>query len=393
MKGSLHMKKLFGVSLMSAMLIFGQPFMALADITGPRTINFEDIESIIAEQNINVQINQNERLKGKVSSADLKRTIKELEDDLEDINDERGEASDLSEIISLNAQKRGLLEALKQVERGIVDLPTALAIIDLQASMSDDYQTLSAESNFIKYNQSNLDLEDIARSIDSTQDQLTKMQLQESLGMVSSNNLNAFRTKLVDLQTKLESTKLVQDSYERKLKDLLNEQENSLVIGSIPSVDEDFTVKDTDADMKAALESNYNIKIQEQQIVILQSALNSEKKDHGMSSQEYKEANYNLANANLKLTQAKDSLKTSYYTMIDDISKLQSALKLAEQNLEDQKVALSEAQIRMGLGMISKLEMDDANNIYQVKENAVKAMQTDLFNAKCNYEWFLKGLS
>ncbi|MCO1603181.1 TolC family protein [Desulfosporosinus nitroreducens] len=387
------MKKLFGVSLMSAMLIFGQPFMALADITGPRTINFEDIESIIAEQNINVQINQNERLKGKVSSADLKRTIKELEDDLEDINDERGEASDLSEIISLNAQKRGLLEALKQVERGIVDLPTALAIIDLQASMSDDYQTLSAESNFIKYNQSNLDLEDIARSIDSTQDQLTKMQLQESLGMVSSNNLNAFRTKLVDLQTKLESTKLVQDSYERKLKDLLNEQENSLVIGSIPSVDEDFTVKDTDADMKAALESNYNIKIQEQQIVILQSALNSEKKDHGMSSQEYKEANYNLANANLKLTQAKDSLKTSYYTMIDDISKLQSALKLAEQNLEDQKVALSEAQIRMGLGMISKLEMDDANNIYQVKENAVKAMQTDLFNAKCNYEWFLKGLS
>ncbi|MDO0824410.1 TolC family protein [Desulfosporosinus nitroreducens] len=387
------MKKLFGVSLMSAMLIFGQPFMALADITGPRTINFEDIESIIAEQNINVQINQNERLKGKVSSADLKRTIKELEDDLEDINDERGEASDLSEIISLNAQKRGMLEALKQVERGIVDLPTALAIIDLQASMSDDYQTLSAESNFIKYNQSNLDLEDIARSIDSTQDQLAKMQLQESLGMVSSNNLNAFRTKLVDLQTKLESTELVQDSYERKLKDLLNEQENSLVIGSIPSVDEDFTVKDTDADMKAALESNYNIKIQEQQIVILQSALNSEKKDHGMSSQEYKEANYNLANANLKLTQAKDSLKTSYYTMIDDISKLQSALKLAEQNLEDQKVALSEAQIRMGLGMISKLEMDDANNIYQVKENAVKAMQINLFNAKCNYEWFLKGLS
>lgn len=378
---------------MSAMLIFGQPFMALADTTGPRTINFEDIESIIAEQNINVQINQNERLKGKVSSADLKRTIKELEDDLEDIKDERGEASDLSEIITLNAEKRGLLEALKQVERGIVDLPTALAIIDLQASMSDDYQTLSAESNFIKYNQSNLDLEDIARSIDSTQDQLTNLQLQESLGMVSSNNLNAIRTMLVDLQTKLESTKLVQDSYERQLKDLLNEQENSLVIGSIPSVDEDFIVKDTDADLKAALENNYNIKIQEQQIVMLQSALESAKKDHGMSSQEYKEADYDLANANLKLTQAKESLKTSYYTMIDDISKLQSALKLADQNLEDQKVALSEAQIRMGLGMISKLEMDDANNIYQVKENAVKAMRINLFNAKCNYEWFLKGLS
>ena len=89
MKGSLHMKKKFGISLLSVMLILGQPFTAFADTTGPKTINFEDIGSIVAEKNLEAHINENERLRTKVSFADLKRNIENLEDDIDDINSQR----------------------------------------------------------------------------------------------------------------------------------------------------------------------------------------------------------------------------------------------------------------------------------------------------------------
>ncbi|SDI06042.1 hypothetical protein [Desulfosporosinus hippei] len=385
------MKKLIGVSILSSMLIFGQPFMALAEDVGSKTISFEDIESIITEQNIAIRINENERLKTHAGYSDLKRTIKDLEDDLEHLNDQRDQTDEISQIVALSTEKRALLDALKQLERNQVDRPNVEAIADLQADMNDDAQILTGESLFIGYNQLKVASSVISKSIDSLQDQLTAMQLQQSLGMVSHNSMNAMKTQLVDLQTQLESTEFQMDSLERQLKIMLNDQESDLNIGSI-SVSEDFTIEDEEADLAKAIENSYTIRLQENQIVILQATLDRAKKDNGMSSNEYKAANYDLENANLKLKQLKDALKADYYNMIDNIAKIQSDLRLAEQTLGDKKIALSEAQMKMGLGMISKLELDQATTNYEVQENAVKTKQIDLFNAKCNYEWFLKGL-
>ena len=97
-------------------------------------------------------------------------------------------------------------------------------------------------------------------------------------------------------------------------------------------------------------------------------------------------------NANLELAQLEQELETTYHSIINDIAKKQSDLRLAEQNLAEEKVALSEAQVRMSLGMITQWEMDTAANNYQVQENAVKTKQIDLFDAKNNYDWFLKGM-
>jgi len=386
------MRKLVGVSLLSAMLILGQPFMALAETTGSRTINFEDLETIITEQNLEVQMNENERLKAYVDFSTLKRDIKEIEDELEDINEERDLLGGMA-AIGLGAEKRILLDTLKQLERTQVDRPTLEAMADLNASIKNISQIRLAEGKFIGYNQLKLGSSDISMAIDNLQKQLFTMQLQESLGFVSRNSINDVETKLVDMQTKLQSTKFQQDSLVRDLKISLNDQENLIVIEGIPSADEDFVIEDKDADLEKALENSYSLKLLGQQIVISQAALDRAKKDNGMSSKQYKKANYDLTNANLKLNLQKEALKSSYYAMVDNITKVQSDLRFAEQSLEDQKVKLSEAQLKMGLGMISKLELDNATTNYQVQENAVKAKQIDLFNAKCNYEWFLKGMS
>mgnify|MGYP006983781398 CR=1 FL=1 len=56
------MKKFLGISVLSTMLILGQPFMALADTAaGTKVVNFEDIETIINEHNLDIQIGENTR--------------------------------------------------------------------------------------------------------------------------------------------------------------------------------------------------------------------------------------------------------------------------------------------------------------------------------------------
>lgn len=422
------MKKLFGASVLSAMLILGQPLMAFADTTGAKVINFEDLRTLILEKNIDVQINENDRLKTYAGYSGLKRDIKDLEDELDDLDNERDNYRDAGNslaVIGLGAEKRGLLEALKQLERTEVDRPTLEALTDLQASMSDDSLILAAESVFIGYNQLKIASADIALGIQSIQDQLVALQLRESLGMVSRNNKNELITKLVDMKTKLESVKLQQDSMERQLKSLLNDRENTLVIGSLPAnyevvISEDVEIIDEedvkaeaeevvsedggvieddedvisaeDTDFEKVLENSYMAQLQEHQIVILQATLERIKKDTSMSSNQYKQANFDLMNAELKLLKEKDKLRLDYNNALDEIAKKQSDLQLAELNLEDAKVVLSEAQVRMGLGMLSKLEMDSAINNVNVQQNAVKTKQIELFNAKSGYNWLLQGM-
>ena len=361
-------------------------------IKDTKTINFEDIKGLIAEQNIDIQINQNDRLKSEAATAHLKRTIKDLENDLKDIDDQRDRPNiETASLIALGAEKRRLLDTLKQLERDAVDLPTSIAITDLQASMSDDTQALTAESTYIAYNQLDVVSSDTSLSIGTIQDQLMALQLKEKLGLISHTDVNDLNTKLLDLQNKLESTKLQQEFYKRQLQILLN-LDNSIKIGSIPISEEALIIEDQDADLKKALENSYTIKLQNQQIVNFQSVLDRAEKDNGLSSYQYKEANYDLSNANLKLTQLNNTLKTSYYTMIDNVTKLQSSLTFTEKSLADKKVAMSEAELKLSLGMLSQLERNSAITAYQVQDNAVKTTKIELFKVKSSYVWLLRGM-
>lgn len=391
------MKRIMGVSLLLIILFFGQSMMVCADTLGAKIINFEDIENIVTEQNLEVQINENERLNTKIGYAGLEREIKDLEDELEDINNQRdqlsGDPANSSQIISLSSEKRTLLDTLKQLERTKVDQPTYQAIADLQAAMNNDAQIRSAESLYISYNQSKLTASDLSLTIADLENQLANMQFKESLRLIIHNEVNDLKTELADQQNQLQSNKLTQEMYELQLKNLLNDQENTLVIGSIPQVNREFFVEDQAADLKKAQENSFSIKLQEQQILILQAALDRAKKDNGMSSTEYKSANYELTNATLKLAQIQDQLRLDYHSMLEDIIQKQNDLKLAEQTLVDKKAALSDAQLKMGLGMLTKLDLDKTRLDYQIQENSVETKQVELFNANLSYEWLLKGIS
>lgn len=379
----------------SVLAAFADKVPEVTPAANTKIVNFIEIEGIVAENNIKVQINENDRDKSELGLAKLKRSIKDLEDDLEDIDDQRDAlraSGQTGSIILLGAEKRGLLAELKRVERLIVDQPSSEALADLGATISDNAQTLSAQRIFISYNQAKLGALDISQGMITIQDQLAAMQLQVDLGMVSPNTMNDLKTKLIDMQTKLESNKLLQQLLERQFKNLLNDQENTLVIGSVPALDGEFTIEDEEVDLKKALEASFTIKSQDQLILRLQTALERDLKDHGQSSNEYKAVKFELTNATLELTQMKNTLTLDYYTMIDNITKIQSNLRLAEQNLRDKKVALSDAQLKLNLGTISQLEMKNAVANYQVQDNAVKTQQIELFNAEFSYGWFLRGM-
>ena len=395
------MKKTLGISLLSAMLILGQPIMAYANTintintintTDSKIINFKEIGNIIAKNNLQVRINENDRLESSVGLSGLKRDIKDIEKRLEDINDELGDSTEISHRIALGAEKRGLLANLKILERNLEDMPTSVNSTDVAATMSDDVQIRLAESAFIMHNKLDLAVLDISISINTLKNQLEVMQVRERLGIVTHTNVDDLKTKLVDLQTKLESTNLQQDLAERQLKDLLNDHDDSLEIGQIPISEASFIIRDQDADVKKAKENSYTIKLQEEKIVILKSTLARAKKDNGLSSDEYLHANYQLSNAKLVLSQQKDKLNSDYYTILEDIAKKQSNLRLEEQKLEDKKVALSEANLKMSLGVITQLDLESAITEYQLQGDVVQTNKIDLFTSINSYDWFLKGM-
>ena len=112
------MKKTFGISLLSAMLILGQPIMAFADATPveSKIVQFTDIASIITNNNLEVRINENDRLDSNVGLAKLKKDIKDMKNRIDDINDEMGNSTDTGLRIALGSEKRVLLANVKTLE-------------------------------------------------------------------------------------------------------------------------------------------------------------------------------------------------------------------------------------------------------------------------------------
>ena len=388
------MKKTFGISLLSAMLILGQPIMAFADATPveSKIVQFTDIASIITNNNLEVRINENDRLDSNVGLAKLKRDIKDMKNRIDDIDDEMGNSTDTGLRIALGAEKRALLVNVKTLERNLEDMPTAVSSTDVAASMSDDKQIRLAEGAFIAHSKLELAAKDIYVSIDTLQNQLAVMQVRERLGVVTHTSVDDLKTKLVDLQTKLESTKLQQDLAERQLKDLLNDQDDSIVIGQLPITDEGFVIKDQEADAKEAMDNSYTIKLQEENMVILKATLDRAQKDHGLSSAEYKHAKYDLDNADLVLAQQKDKVTSDYASIVDDIAKKQSNIRLEEQKLEDKRVAMTEANLKLSLGVITQLDLDSITADFQMQGDVVKTNKIDLFTAMNGYDWFLQGM-
>lgn len=386
------MKKTFGISLLSALLVLGQPIMAYADTATLTTINFKDIGSIITEHNITVRINENDRLDSNVGLSALKRDIKDMEDRIDDINDKRSGSTNTALRLALGAEKRALLANVEILKRNLADMPTAVSSTDVAASMSDDQQIRLAESAFITHNKLDVAVADISISIETLQKQLTVMEVRERLGVVTHTNVDDLRTKLVDLQTKLESTKLQQDLAERSLKDLLNAQDDSVEIAKLPISEEDFVIKDQEADVDEASENSYTIKLQQEKIVTLKATVDRAEKDHGSSSAEYKHAKYDLSNAYLVLSQQKDKVTSDYFSMVDDIAKKQSNLRLEEQKLEDKRVAMNEANLKLSLGVITGLDRDSIIADFQLQSDVVLTSKIDLFTAINSYDWFLEGM-
>jgi len=359
-----------------------------------RNVNFEDIGSILTKKNLEVRINENARLESNVGLSDLKKSIKDMQRRIKDIDKERdGLSVDSTPLrIALGAEKGALLDNIKILERNLEDMPISVNSADIAASMSDAQQIRLAESAFIMHTKLGLVSRDVSMSITTIQNQLTVMQQREELGVVNHNQVDELTTKLMDIQTKLESTKLQQQSSERQLKDLLNDQDHSIEIGSMPSTSEDFIIKDEEADVKQAIENSYMIKLQKEQIVILQATLTRAEKDHGLSSDEYSRAKLQLSNTNLALSQQEDRVNSDYSNIIDDIAKKQSNLRLEQQKLKDKKVALSETQLKMSLGVITKLDLDSAITDFDLQGDTIKTDQIDLFSSINGYKWLLKGM-
>jgi Outer membrane protein len=146
-------------------------------------------------------------------------------------------------------------------------------------------------------------------------------------------------------------------------------------------------------DLECALDNNYDIILQEYGIEAKEVALERAEDDHGERSNEYKLAKEELEDVELDLQDVKRTQELKFQQVYETVKDKQKALDLEEKKLAQEKTKAEFAEKKYDLGMISKVEYDDAKSDYDLQAIKLETAKSDLFTAYRKYEWMLKGLS
>jgi outer membrane protein TolC len=165
------------------------------------------------------------------------------------------------------------------------------------------------------------------------------------------------------------------------MNELLGRAYNSQVtFGKMPDPDIDYVNQiNLENDKTTAISQNYAIKIYREQRSLIDD-----------STTEERHARQILNNQMEAQTQ---SLSASLETQYDTIKKQQAALALDQKSLDSTKQKWDQAKLQYDTGVISRIDLNSAQNAYLKQRTTVKTDQATLFWDIETYRWIVNGLS
>lgn len=335
-------------------------------------LEYEEIAELIHEYNVTVQNNQYEHNKflqdyGK-TKEDISNAYRDLANELEESmtgEDGMGMISDFQ----LELQAKQLRE---QADDNLEDS----RIHYLNYSQAEDSLVLSAQSKFLSYYKSQLEL-DMARQ--------QKTVLENSYALAQTRRQAGTATEIEVLEAR--EAVLEQEKTIEKLEQQIENTRQSLIvmcgwkgsdqphIGELPefhlSVVEEI---DPAADKQQALENNYTLRINKRK---LENAQDADKKANLQ-----KTIASNERQIELSITNAWQSLQTAKSTYEQAVS---------AKNLEEQSRNL--AVQKWNAGMITNYEYESAEIALLTKELQAQTAFLELIEAMETYQWNVNGLA
>lgn len=359
--------------------------VSTVDDSYKNTFDYKSIGELISSTNSTVQSNKNIISKLSETTKSIDAAISQLEAYAATI------AADPAKVTEYNST----LDKIKELKYQKGDTEVVTGKVALQAIMAIDQITFGGENLIITYKTLELENSKLDENIISLQRNIEMTKLYKSQGMATDTDINK-------LQLNLDNLKYTKSNLERQMANI-KMQLNQLI--AKPYDDTARIVFDTtllnsitisgldkQADMDKAMANNYNIKLEYYSIKTCNNALSRASSNYGTGSSQYAAALYDFNSAVLKQDETIRSEKLKFSQNFEDLKDKQAAVNLEKNKFEQEKINLDTANIKYGLGMISKKALDDAVTTYNLQSIALDSAKYKLFLQYRTYEWMLKGL-
>jgi outer membrane protein TolC len=351
----------------------------------PYTIQYSGIPQIVLSSNLQVE---NNRLNLQSSSdgdelkeqyEQMERAVEQTSSALSSILNDPSATADLKTVAggtntSLSTLL-GILEAQTQTGEDDYDLK------ELQARQTNLQLVKSAQSLFSVYYQLQYNMNQMENTRVTLEDSLKQAQARFNLGLTTSSAVDGAETALTSLDNNMTDLKSQSKSVQYQMNELLGRAYNSQVtFGKMPDPDIDYVNQiNLENDKTTAISQNYAIKIYREQRSLIDD-----------STTEERHARQILNNQMEAQTQ---SLSASLETQYDTIKKQQAALALDQKSLDSTKQKWDQAKLQYDTGVISRIDLNSAQNAYLKQRTTVKTDQATLFWDIETYRWIVNGLS
>lgn len=403
-------------------------------------IEYSSIDKLILERNTTVKTNENAIDKLHVNSTKIEDARDDIEDSIDHTKDlvkkmksepspyvkqnidKPGEDAkpmddviyginkSLNEILdSLEAERKkgidtlqnsidSMEDQLEDIKYQEIDMHKLIEKMKIQTEMVNNQMIWTGESLIFAYNSIEIEKKNVDRNLDLVQNQLKTLNVKKDLGLIAEIDMKSVELSIDNLNYTKNNLNTQQENIKAQLNLLLAQPyDTELNIEFTPELNyskiDSINVED---DLKNSLNKSYTLKIQEYELEAKENALErsyDEDDEDDKREEEYILAMEDLEDEKLKSQDTKRQYESSFKNLYEEVKEKKEAFNIEDKKLEHEKNKLRSSDLRYNLGLISKIEYDDAKKSYNDQDGKVESAKADLFKTYKKYEWMLNGLS
>lgn len=336
-------------------------------------MEYGEIEGLVQEYNVTVQNNQYNYRKFREDYGDTNEEVAgayyDLAMDFLNMMSNEDDTGSMMSDLSLQIQADNMLARAD-------DTLEDSRIYLLTYEQAEKNIVATAQAGFINYYKLLLQKQQQEAAVSNAEESLNYAGLQRSAGMVTDLEvLNAQEARQNALDQLAQTERNIR-SQQENLNVLLGwKHDDTPEMGELPPVDEGrISRMDPAADLAAALENNYTLRINRRKL---------ENARDGLTKENLQTA---IANNERKIGNSLNSASRSVLTAQIQLQQARAALALAQQDL-------NLASGKLSAGMITQREYNTAARALQNAQFSARSAELTLFTAMENYDWAVKGLA
>lgn len=336
-------------------------------------MEYGEIEGLVQEYNVTVQNNQYNYRKFREDYGDTNEEVAgayyDLAMDYLNMMSNEDDTASMMSDLSLQMQADNMLA---RADDTLEDSKIYL----LTYEQAEKNIVATAQAGFINYYKLLLQKQQQEAAVSNAEESLNYAGLQRSAGMVTDLEvLNAQEARQKALDQLVQTERSIR-SQQENLNVLLGwKHDDTPEMGELPPVDEGrISRMDPAADLAAALENNYTLRINRRKL---------ENARDGLTKENLQTA---IANNERKIGNSLNSASRSVLTAQIQLQQARAALALAQQDL-------NLASGKLSAGMITQREYNTSARALQNAQFSVRSAELTLFTAMENYDWAVKGLA